>query len=169
VNGRIDRGVFRQLYANRKEKFRKQREGIIEDINKGDSDERLVPAFNKILRAHGVDEGDLYETIQEKQDAPKMSIKEQRELRLQISQMAAEREQMAREREELEAMRKQGAEQSEPAQGSRRLASVGHRRLPENYGTMSPSEQCLARFHMTRDQQPQVVLEQLMEKINGLN
>merc|ERR1712096_199482 len=36
----------------------------------------------------------------------------------------------------------------------RRMASDGHRRLPANYDTMTPSEKCLARFHMTRDQRP---------------
>lgn len=54
----------------------------------------------------------------------------------------------------------------------RMAAEPTHRRLPENYDTMSPSEQCLARFHMTRDQRPKshiVVLEQLLETINGLN
>lgn len=84
---------------------------------------------------------------------------------------------------ELSAVKKSLADQDEirrlkealaKAQSSgvgRRLASDCEplrRRLPENYDTMSPSEQTLARFHLTRDERPKshiVVLEQLLRDI----
>jgi len=52
----------------------------------------------------------------------------------------------------------------------RRLASAAHRRLPENYAALRPSEQALARRRLvSRPKSHIVVLERLLEEINELN